>query len=61
MVQLVRSREKAGLYGARLTGAGCGGTVAVLGERTDRANEAIREIQRGYDQQTHLKSERLGP
>jgi len=44
LVKLVREREKSGLYGARITGRGCGGTVAALGEDHERANIAIREI-----------------
>ena len=32
LVQLVRDRERAGLYGARITGGGSGGTVAVLAD-----------------------------
>ncbi len=52
LVQLVREREKSGLYGARITGGGCGGTVAVLCEANERADAAIAEIMQVYEQKT---------
>ncbi|HEY7088157.1 MAG TPA: hypothetical protein VH518_08725, partial [Tepidisphaeraceae bacterium] len=56
-----RKREKLGLYGARMTDRGCGGTVAVLGEGA-RFDEAIQEIIGEYGRQTGLKAELLqGP
>ncbi|HET6251679.1 MAG TPA: hypothetical protein VFE47_28600 [Tepidisphaeraceae bacterium] len=55
LVKLLRAREPAGLYGARITGGGAGGTVAVLADQTDRANEAINEAMRDYEKQTSLK------
>jgi galactokinase len=50
LVKLVREREKSSLYGARMTGRGCGGTVAVLCEENDPAQRAIGEICRDYSQ-----------
>jgi L-arabinokinase len=39
-----------GLFGAKITGGGCGGTVAVLG--TDAAEAEVRAIARSYEQET---------
>ena len=36
LVQLVRDRERHGLYGAKITGGGSGGTVAVLADEGER-------------------------
>ena len=51
LVALVRSEGLAeGLYGARITGGGCGGTVAVIGRRG--AAPAIARVADAYKQQT---------
>lgn len=52
LVKLARDREPAGLYGARITAGGSGGTVAVLCEASDRADGAIRDIMDAYSMQT---------
>ena len=52
LVQLVREREHAGLYGAKITGGGSGGTVAVLCEATSQADGAIAEIMGRYAAET---------
>jgi L-arabinokinase len=52
LVQMVRARERKGLYGARITGGGSGGTVAVLAETTQPADAAIAEILGEYEKQT---------
>jgi L-arabinokinase len=52
LVKLVRDRESAGLYGARITGPGCGGTVAVLCDSNERAEAAIAQILLEYERQT---------
>lgn len=52
LMTLARQREHEGLYGARLSGAGQGGTVVILADTTDRADRAIAEIARTYHQQT---------
>ena len=52
LVDLVRSHEPAGLYGAKITGGGSGGTVAVLADQSPRADEAIAEILDQYQQRT---------
>jgi L-arabinokinase len=55
LVKLVRERESAGLYGAKITGGGSGGTVAVLAEQGEHADTAIAEIMRIYENQTGNK------
>jgi len=51
IVSLVRAEGPSkAMYGARITGGGCGGTVAVLG-RSD-AYPAIRRIVDAYEKQT---------
>ena len=51
LVALVRSEGlAAGLYGARITGGGSGGTVAVIGRRG--ATPAIARVADAYEQQT---------
>jgi L-arabinokinase len=52
LVNLIKKRERAGLYGARITGGGCGGSVAVLAEGTAKADAAIAEIVDEYGKQT---------
>ncbi len=48
IVQLVRAEESHGLYGAKITGGGAGGTVAVLGENSTRARAAFRRVAERY-------------
>jgi L-arabinokinase len=57
LVDLVRSNERAGLYGAKITGGGSGGTVAVLCEIGARADDAIEQIMRTYERRTGHKPE----
>jgi L-arabinokinase len=57
LVDLVRKHEPAGLYGAKITGGGSGGTVAVLCDVSDRADEAIVTIMQQYEKQTGRKPE----
>lgn len=52
LVQLVREREHTGLYGAKITGGGCGGTVAVLADESDRADAALAELLAEYRSRT---------
>ena len=49
LVDLVRANEPAGLYGAKITGGGSGGTVAVLCDEGDRAGAKLREIMSEYE------------
>lgn len=57
LVQAVRQREYAGLYGAKITGGGSGGTVAVLADISGRADDAIAEILGEYEKETGHKPE----
>jgi L-arabinokinase len=57
LVKLVREREKMGLYGAKITGGGAGGTVAVLMEDKERAREGIFEVIREYEARSGRKAE----
>jgi L-arabinokinase len=57
LVQLVREREKEGLYGARITGGGSGGTVAVLTDANDRADRAVADVMAEYEKRTGKKPE----
>jgi L-arabinokinase len=59
LVNLVRSRERDGLYGAKITGGGSGGTVAVLADKTTRADSAIAQIMSDYQRQTDRQPELL--
>lgn len=54
LVDLIRRNEAAGLYGAKITGGGSGGTVAVLCDISDSADAAIARIQKEYEAQTGL-------
>jgi galactokinase len=51
LVRLVREREPEGLYGARITGGGSGGTVAVLADISERADRAVADIMAEYQKQ----------
>jgi L-arabinokinase len=57
LVDLVRKHERAGLYGAKITGGGCGGTVAVLANHSQEADAAIATIIQTYQQQTGKTAE----
>lgn len=52
LVDLVKKREKQGLYGAKITGGGSGGTVAILAEIGEKPDRAIAEIMTEYARQT---------
>jgi L-arabinokinase len=57
IVKLVREREPAGLYGAKITGGGAGGTVAVLADVGPRADTAIAQVLAEYEKQTGRRPE----
>jgi L-arabinokinase len=59
LVDLVRRHEKAGLYGAKITGGGQGGTVAILADQSERAEGAIEHIIADYKAQTGHNAERF--
>jgi len=52
LVRLVREREVEGLYGAKITGGGSGGTVAVLCDQGEQVDRAIRQIMEIYHKET---------
>jgi L-arabinokinase len=52
LVDLVRASEPHGLYGAKITGAGQGGTVAILANASDRAATTLNDIATEYHQRT---------
>lgn len=55
LVELVKAAGlDSGLYGAKITGGGSGGTVAVLGDRD--AEDTVRDVARGYAEKTGHKS-----
>src|SRR5207302_7065589 len=43
LVRLLRDRERLGLYGAKITAGGAGGTVAVLADVGEKPDDAIRQ------------------
>jgi len=57
LVAMVRRRERAGLYGAKITGGGSGGTVAVLCDQSETADAALAEIMAEYHTKTGHKPE----
>lgn len=59
LVKLVRCRERAGLYGAKITGGGNGGSVAVLADISPRADAALAEILEEYERQVGRKPEMI--
>lgn len=54
LVKLVRENEQRNLFGAKITGGGSGGTVAVLAKKG--CEDLINEIVRQYEAETGLKS-----
>ena len=54
LVSLVRSEEANGLLGAKITGGGAGGTVAVLAWNTPAARSAFQRVAERYQQQTDI-------
>ena len=52
LVDLVRRNEAAGLYGAKITGGGSGGTVAVLCDAGERAGVMLARIMAEYHAKT---------
>jgi L-arabinokinase len=54
LVELVRREgPEAGLYGARITGGGSGGTVAVIGQRG--ASAAIARVAQAYERMSRYR------
>ncbi len=64
LVDCLMSRKDAGIFGAKITGGGCGGSVAVLFRDTHLAREALGEACLAYESQTGHRTqlmERSGP
>jgi L-arabinokinase len=59
LVDLVREHEAMGVYGARITGAGQGGTVALLADISASADAAIAKIVEAYERRTGNKAQAL--
>jgi L-arabinokinase len=54
IVNLVRMHAGQDLFGAKITGGGAGGTVAILGRETEKAQKAFEEIVKQYADQTGI-------
>jgi galactokinase len=52
LVELARKQEPAGVYGAKITGGGSGGTVAILCNEGERTDAAIAGIMAEYEKRT---------
>jgi L-arabinokinase len=59
LVELVRKNERSGLYGAKITGGGQGGTVALLCQVSPQADEAVGRILDEYRQKTGRQPQSL--
>jgi L-arabinokinase len=60
LVNCIRDRGAArGLYGAKVTGGGCGGTIAVLMANTHQAHDALAEACREFSTKTNLNPQIL--
>ena len=57
LVELVKesASRAAGLYGAKITGGGSGGSVCILGSRTEQSEEAVRAVAAEYQRRTGLE------
>ena len=52
LVEMVKQHRALGLFGAKITGGGAGGTVAILGRDTAEANAAVKDIFEKYRAKT---------
>lgn len=59
LVKLIRQNERAGFYGAKITGGGNGGTVAILANDSPRVDEALGQIIGDYERETGKGAELL--
>ncbi len=57
LVDLAHKQEPAGIYGAKITGGGSGGTVAILCDVSEKADRAIERIMTEYEKQAGNKPE----
>jgi len=60
LVDLVRRNEREGFYGAKITGGGSGGTVAVLANVGERVDAAVGKIVEEYRTRTGRDAEVFG-
>jgi L-arabinokinase len=57
LVQLVKKHgARHGFYGAKITGGGSGGTVAVLCDEAPKSREILGQIAAAYEKYTGLKA-----
>ena len=54
LVSLTRAEEQNGLLGAKITGGGAGGTVAILGFNSPKAEEAFSRVAGKYRKESGL-------
>jgi L-arabinokinase len=59
IVELAKEREGAGIFGAKITGGGSGGTVAMLAEDSPKVDEAIDQIMTEYQSRTGRTPQKL--
>jgi galactokinase len=57
LMDMVRRRKSLGFHGARISGGGCGGTVAVLANTGAKVDEAVGQVIEEYRQRTGLAAE----
>ena len=55
LVSLVKNLAGQDLFGAKITGGGAGGTVAILGRDTDLAHKAFTKVVHDYQTQTGIE------
>jgi L-arabinokinase len=55
VAMVAEAGARSGVYGAKITGGGSGGTVAILG--TDSAEQTVRDIAARYERETGLRAE----
>lgn len=55
LVSMVRNEPETDLFGAKITGGGAGGTVAILGKDTEKAAARIAQIVSEYRSQTGIE------
>lgn len=52
LVEMARNSREDDLFGAKITGGGAGGTIAILGKNTEKAESAVHRIFESYKAQT---------
>ena len=54
LVELIRAAEPDGFYGAKITGGGSGGTVAILADVGEQTDAALARVMADYERRTGL-------